>query len=146
MEVKTFSESELSGREKYRRNANNPYEFTEDPYAPWDVSSTGKVHTYNTEIKDRDIPYTKYEKEGYWLEKIKYDALIKAYKETGSLPIYLNYFQDGIGFWWNLLNVQPEWEWRWATDTTANGTYGQKKVKKLVTFVFPKDGKQFNYE
>ena len=100
--------------------------------------------TANVEIKDRDIEYTKYP--DYWLEKIKYDALIAAYKETGSLPIYLNFFRNNIGFYWNLLRIKPNWVWRQATETTADGTYGQKKVWKLVTFVYPKEGKRFIYE
>lgn len=143
-----FSEHEQTGREKFKKNISKgfKYEFTEDPYAKWDVSTTGRGHTYNVEIKDRDILFTKYLAEGYMLEKIKYDALMEAYEQTGSIPIYLNYFQEGVGFTWNLTKVNPVWRKAWCTETTADGTYGQKKVLKTVTYLFPKDGTRFNYE
>lgn len=141
-----FQEHEDKGRAKYARNATIAYEFMQPKFANWDVSSTGYGKTFNIEIKDRDIDIDKYANEGYWLEKTKYDALMQAYRETGSLPIYLNFFKNNIGFYWNLLKIQPKWVWRLATETTADGTYGQNKVWKLVTFVFPKEGKRFKYE
>ena len=88
--AKNFSDCELSGREKYERNTHLPHEFM-GQNDPWDVSSSGYIETYNIEIKDRDILYTKYARQGYWLEKFKYDALMAAYQETGSIPIYLNF-------------------------------------------------------
>ena len=139
-----FQEHEDKGRAKYARNATIAYEFMRPKFSNWDVSSTGHGKTFNIEIKDRDIEYTKYP--NYWLEKIKYDALVGAYKETGSLPIYLNFFKNNIGFYWNLLKIQPKWVWRLATETTADGTYGQNKVWKLVTFVYTEEGKRFSYE
>lgn len=143
--MKNFGNYELSGRMKYEANTTLPHQFTEQQYDPWDVSSTGHGHTFNIEIKDRDIEYTKYESEGYWLEKTKYDALMEAYRTTGSIPIYLNFFRGGIGFYWDLREIKPTWVSRLATKSTADGSYGEEKVWKTVTFVFPKDGNKIRY-
>ena len=142
--VKSFSDCELSGREKYERNTHLPHEFM-GQNDPWDVSSSAILETYNIEIKDRDILYTKYARQGYWLEKLKYDALMAAYQETGSIPIYLNFFKNNIGYYWDLRNAEPKWVWKEATKTTANGTYGEEKAWKLVTFLYPIEGRRFKY-
>ena len=142
--VKSFSDCELSGREKYERNTHLPHEFMGQNH-PWDVSSSAILETYNIEIKDRDILYTKYARQGYWLEKLKYDALMAAYIETGSIPIYLNFFRNNIGYYWDLRNAEPKWVWKEATKTTANGTYGEEKAWKLVTFLYPIEGRRFKY-
>ena len=148
----SFEQHEDKGRDKMRRvyNVSGIRLFTfygQDSKIDTSFTADTKYRknlTANVEIKDRDIEYTKYP--NYWLEKIKYDALVGAYKETGSLPIYLNFFKNNIGFYWNLLKIQPKWVWRLATETTADGTYGQNKVWKLVTFVYPEEGKRFKYE
>lgn len=142
----TYQEHEDKGREKYDRICTIAHEFTKDKFAKWDVSATGESHTFNVEIKDRDIPFTKYEADGYLLEKNKFDALLEAYRETGSIPVYLNFFQGNTGIWWDLRDINPKWEKRWCTSTTAEGTYGQNKELKDVTFVFPNDGRKFRYE
>lgn len=142
--IKDFTESELSGREKYERNTHLPHEFMGQNH-PWDVSSSAILETYNIEIKDRDILYTKYARQGYWLEKYKYDALMAAYQETGSIPIYLNFFKNNIGYYWDLRNAEPKWVWKEATKTTANGTYGEEKTWKRVTFLYPIEGRRFKY-
>lgn len=144
--MKDFSDCELSGRLKYERNTRLPHEFTPRQYDAWDVSSTGHGETYNIEIKDRDIEYSKYAKEGYWLEKVKYDALMAAYAETGSIPIYLNFFKNNVGYYWDLRRTDPKWVWKQATKTTADGTYGEERVSKQVTFLLPIDGRRFRYE
>lgn len=141
-----FSEHEDKGREKFKRNCKHAYQFTPNKFDKWDASTTGEGKTFNIEIKDRDIPYEKYEADGFLLEKIKYDALIAAYKQTGSIPIYLNFFQANTGFWWDLRGINPTWEKRWCTSTTADDTYGEKKELKDVTFVYPSEGRKFRYE
>ena len=144
-----FSEHEQKGRDKYERNCTIPHEYTKGKYAPWDVSATSDTSTFNIEIKDRDISYLKYASVGFWFEKTKYDPLMEAYRLTGSKPIFLVYLQDGIGIWWDLSELDSskiKWEKRWATKTTANGTYGQEKEEKTVMFLFPKYGHKFNYE
>ena len=144
----TYEEHEERGREKFERNCKLPHTFTNQS-DKWDVSTTGHDNTFNIEIKDRDIPYTKYAEEGYWLEKIKYDALMQAFSKTGSLPIYLNYFQDNIGIYWKLSALDTtkiKWVQRYATKSTAEGTYGAERVLKTVMFLLPDDGRKFKYE
>ena len=142
----TFQQHEDKGREKYEAMCRIPHDYTKGQYAKWDVSATAKTDTFNIELKDRDIPYTRYADEGFLLEKIKYDALLEAYRETGSIPIYMNFFQDNVGYYWNLLDIEPVWETVNCTTTTADGTYGNKRVGKLVTKLLPVDGVRFNYE
>lgn len=150
--TKTFSECEKSGRRKAHGFLRRYLRLEDmlDPYWNWDMSGTGRTdntRTYNFEIKDRDIQYALYASKGFILEYTKYDALMKAHRKTGSLPYYLNFFQDGIGMSWNLLKLKEHrWFWKWCTETTADGTYGEKKVLKYVTYVFPDEGKQFIYD
>lgn len=144
--MKDFGDYEMSGRKKYEANTTTPHRFTENEFDYWDVSSTSNTKTFNIEIKDRDIEYTKYESDGYWLEKTKYTALMEAYTLTGSIPIYLNFFKNNIAFYWDLRKIEPVWVSRAATKNTANGTYGKEKVMKTVTFVYPKDGIKIKYK
>lgn len=142
-----FGERERIGREKFERMWGRfPHEFTTGKYAPWDVSITGKTKTCNIEIKDKDEPISKWEKQGFILEVFKYVKLIAAYKLTGSLPIYLNFFQNGDAFSCNLLDIEPNWEWRLCTSTTADGTYGEVKEWKYVTMIPFDKVKKFKYE
>lgn len=144
-----YQEYEEKGRAKFERNCSLPHKFTKGEYDSYDVSTTGHANTFNIEIKDREIKFEKYADDGFWLEKTKFDALMKAFRKTGSLPIYLNYFQEGIGIFWDLSKIEPErikWKKILATEKTANGTYGKTKVKKTVVFLFPKEGRKFRYE
>lgn len=147
---KGFSERERVGREKlerlYQKRGITQYEFTPNKYDAWDSSYTAETDcTYNIEIKDKDEPIMKWYERGIILEKKKYTPMIKAYNETGSEPLYINFFQDGEGFWANLLDITPKWVWKLCTETTANGTYGQNKVWKKVTFIMPEEGYRFKY-
>lgn len=142
----TYQEYENKGRKKLAGYIEWPLEFQTDIFAHYDASYTSDTHTFNAEVKDRDIPFEKYAAYGFMLEKIKYDALMAAYSETGSIPTYWNFFQQGIGCAWNLLKIMsPKWEWKLCTKATAEGEYGKEKELKLVTFVFPIDGEMFNY-
>ena len=148
----TYKQYEDLGRQKmrelYKRWKVKHFEFTKGKYDSWDSSFTGKSGTYNVEIKNRDIPFELYEKKGFMLEKIKYDALMEAYYETGSLPIYINFYQHGKGFWYNLLDIDPnvEWETGEYTKSTANGTYGKEKKEKEAIFLFIDEKHKFQYE
>lgn len=147
---KGFTEREILGREKlkrlYKKKGIEKYEFTQGVYDPWDSSYTGNSGTYNVEIKDKDEPLMKWYEKGIILEKKKYVPMIKAYEETDSEPLYINFFQDGEGFWANLLDITPKWVWKLCTKTSANGTYGMEKEWKEVTFIMPKEGHRFKYE
>lgn len=147
----SYEEHERRCTAKFERTkfAKHPHEHTSGKYDSWDMSLTARTNsedTYNIEMKNRDIPYDKYADEGFMVEKIKYDALMEAYRETGSKPIFMVFFRDG-GYYCNLLDIpDPEWIFMWCTKSTADGTYGNKKVRKEVMLVYPKDGKRFTYE
>ena len=146
---KGFSERERVGREKlerlYKKRGITQYEFTQGKYDPWDSSCTADTGTFNLEIKDKDEPIMKWLPCGVLLERKKYTPMIQAYEDTGSIPIYMNFFQNGEGFWANLLDITPKWEKVWCTKTTADGTYGKEKVLKELTFIMPEEGYRFKY-
>lgn len=141
----TFQGYEDKGRQKFEGICHKPHEYTKGMYDKWDVSVTADTDTFNLELKDRDIPFEKYAHKGFLLERIKFDALLAAYRETGSKPIYMNFFQEGVGMWWNLLEVEPVWKVILCTDTTADGTYGNKKVDKEVVLLSTESGRKFRY-
>lgn len=144
----SFQEHEEICRTIFESVCDIPNESTEYTYAYWDKSATGKSHTFNIEIKYRHIDEEKkrkYDKEGYWLEYTKYEALMKAYNETGSLPIYVTFIKGGTGYEWNLLNIEPEWSEVYATTTTANGTYNKERRKKRACFPLPNQGREIKW-
>lgn len=154
--IVTFTENQsTSGRNKFWRKFKNHkvyITFTEDTDS-WDANVSSQTGTAIVEIKDRDIQYDAYDRpgkrDGYMIEKLKYEPMMAAYEASGCTPIFMIFFQDGIGYWWDLSEYDSDnikWEKMWCTHTTANGTYG--KHKKLKTFfnVFLKDGKRFYYE
>lgn len=153
-EVRFDEGQKNSGRDKYERKFGHiPHEFTKGIYDSWDVNVTADSGTAIVEIKDRDIQFDKYDRpgkrDGYMIEEIKYIPMMKAYRASGCTPVFIIFFQDGIGYWWDLSAYDPEeitWEEKWCTETTADGSYG--KVKRLKKFfnVFLKDGKRFKYE
>ena len=143
----TFEEHEDKGRAKFERKwGKYRHEYTTGKYAPWDVSMTANTTSYNIEIKNKNEPIDKWEKQGFILEIFKYVKLVEAYMLTGSIPIYLNFFNNGDGFYCNLLDLDPKWEWRECTSTTAEGTYGQDKKPKYVTMIPPELVTKFKYE
>lgn len=141
----TFMEREAIGRTIFASITTLPHEFTPWKYDRYDVSITAGTVTANAEIKYRYILRTKWDANGYWLEKTKYDALMEAYHKTGSIPIFYTFLRDGVGYRWDLRKLNPEWKWEWATETTAEGQYGEKKVRKLVCHPLPKEGKEVRW-
>ena len=141
-----FGRRESIGRKKFEINWGHfKHEYTQGKFDPWDVSVTAKTTTYNIEIKDKNEPMSKWEDEGFMLEILKYVKLMGAYKATGSLPIYLNFFSNGEGFSCNLADIKPKWEFRLCTKTTEDGTYGKEKEWKYVTMIPSDKVKKFKY-
>ena len=141
-----FQEREKLGRTIFASIAvHSDYEFTKGKYDSWDVSGTADTYTYNAEIKYRYILRDKYDKEGYWLEKEKYDALMDAYKETKSIPYFITFVRNGVGYYWNLLKLDPVWKKEWATASSANGTYKKGEKEKLVYHPLPREGKELKW-
>lgn len=142
----TTKECEKRGREIFAHLCKAQSAETRDEYNHVDVGVTAGTNTFNVEIKYRDFPCSLYAKGGYLLEKIKYDALLAAYKKTGSIPYYVNYFSDGLGINWDLRKIsKPEFVWRLLPAGTADDC-GKKKVWKLVAYISGDEGFKFNYE
>ena len=127
--------AEKKGRDKLKRDFINSltevkFEFTDDEYDHIDCFATAGTRTFAIEIKNRDIPMNRYEKKGYILEKIKYDALIDTYKTKGYIPLYRCYFQDGQ-LTWDLTEIDAIVEYMFCTKTTATN-YGDKIEKEII--------------
>ena len=141
----TYKEREIIGRAIFASICNKHYRFTKGEFDSWDVSTTGKTNTFNIEIKYRYILREKYDEDGYWLEEWKYNELMEAYRETGSIPYFITFLRDGVGYVWNLLDLDPVFEKRLATKSTANGTYGKEKKFKSVCYPMPSEGKEIRW-
>lgn len=141
----TFSEHEQIGRIIYSSITPEPHEFMEWQYARYDASATAGTVTSNAEIKYRHILREKWDKLGYWLEKTKYDALMNAYMETGSIPLFYTFLREGVGYYWDLRKLNPIWKWEKATATTADGQYGKIKVWKEVCHPMPNEGYELKW-
>lgn len=144
----TAWQREILGRNIYDAVCTIPHDFTTGIFDKWDASATGKTHSYNLEIKFRWLTPDKksrYDNEGYWLERTKYKALMEEYKKTGSIPCYITYIKGGTGYLWNLLDLKPKWEWREATTKSSGGEYGKEKKPKLVCYPLPKEGREFSW-
>lgn len=77
--------------------------LTENLYSRYDIDLTGKT-IYIVEVKDRDEDSTKYDEQGWILQKDKYDALM----QINPNAIYLNTFTDGQYALWFLKDVIDE--------------------------------------
>lgn len=141
----TFLEHEEIGRTIYSSIMEFPHEFTQGKYDSYDASVTAGTITANAEIKFRFILREKWDSKGYWLEKTKYDALMDAYRATGSLPMFYTFLLNGVGYRWDLRKLKPNWVWKLATDVSAEGRYNERKVWKLVCHPMPKDGKELKW-
>ena len=128
----------------YRSFTKNPYHiYSEDPFSIIDASETARTDsslTYDIEYKYRhllrgDYRRERYDREGWWFEKTKYDALMEAYYRTGSLPCYYVFLPRGEGYAWSLKNIKPEWKSIIANDVTAGGLYGLRKREKEAIFL-----------
>lgn len=141
----SFRVREIIGRKIYDSISRIPHEYTNGQFDSFDASATAKTSTFNIEIKYRFILREKYDDKGYYLEKIKYDALMDAYKETGSIPLFFTFVRGGVGYYWDLRKLNPVWKWELATSTSASGTYGEKKELKEVCHPFPSEGVEISW-
>ena len=128
----------------FRSFTKNPYHiYSEDPMHKIDASETARTDsslTYVIEYKYRhllrgDARRERYNRDGWWLERTKYDALMEAYYKTGSLPCYYVFLPRGEGYAGSLKNVKPEWKSIMANDITSAGLYGERKRPKEAIFL-----------
>lgn len=129
----TTQEYEQKGRQKLKADFDASdcemiYEFTDERYDSIDCFATACTGVrYAIEIKNRDISISKYDK--ILLEKVKYDALIDAYKK-GYRPIYRCYFKDGCLTWdLSLINIDNRVEQMPCAISTQEY---DRKVEKTV--------------
>lgn len=114
--------------------------LTENLYSRYDIDLTGKT-IYIVEVKDRDEDSTKYDEQGWILQKDKYDALMQINKNA----IYLNTFKDGQYALWFLNEVIEEdtpTQMKECWHTTVKKDY---KEEKPVYYLHLKDAKIVGY-
>lgn len=132
-----FTKAELEGRNVWNTTLSGRIEdikFTESKYDPVDGYLTGKTGTEVVfELKKRDINSGTYEKEGYIIEKVKYDALMDNYRKTNHIPYYVNIFNDCIKMW-DIRDLKPDFETKYCTATTAEN-YKKGGKPKLVYLI-----------
>lgn len=135
-----FGKAEQVGRQTWFNILTNGNYNIEDLY--FTPSKYDKVDGYMSaphqnnkvwfEIKRRNIQSADYEKEGYILEKIKYDALHKVYS-NGDYGWYINIFDDCIKIW-DVSLLTPKFEWKNCTATTVEN-YKKGEKPKLVYLI-----------
>lgn len=140
-----FEKSEIIGRERALKALKHisPKFRThtqENIKARYDIDLTGKT-VYIVECKDRDEDSTKYDEQGWILQKDKYDALMQINKNA----IYLNTFKDGQYALWFLKDVIDEHTptvMKECWHTTVKKDY---KEEKPVYYLHLKDAKITGY-
>ena len=68
------------------------------------TTKNNKEVWYAIELKDRKMPHTKYQYDGYIIEDHKIKELMNA-ANKGYRPLYLNSFNDDYVIIWNLNNI-----------------------------------------
>lgn len=150
--MNNFEMHENKGRAKLRRLLElSPkvelYHFTDDPYNHIDVFITGVSNcTSAIEIKDREIPSTKYDT--VMIEKTKVDALTKAYEESGYTPYFLTLFNDGIAYLWNLnnLDLSEKNEKKMKCTPSCAENYQKCGVEKTVFLLNKEQAKKIKWK
>ena len=117
--------------------------WTEEEFAWVDGYSTGFPISNQTavlEVKRRNEPSSKWEKEGYIFEFDKFNEM-KAMQDDNNLALYINVFDDLILAWdFGQTNAKDlKWSWRKCTHKTSEGLYGQEMVNKKVTYLKKED-------
>lgn len=130
----TVEQYEQKGRNKLKADFDNAecemmYEFTDtgnhiDCYA---TACTGEK--YAIEIKNRDIPFDKYDT--ILLEWTKYDALMQEYA-LGYTPLFRCYFRDAV-FTWDIskIDIEGRIEKMFCTKKTFEN-YGNRIEKEVI--------------
>lgn len=147
-----FKESEVLGREIFKQTLScsskvNNYYFTEDQYCPVDVIWENNDEKYVGEIKYRS-GYTSTDKiiqnGGALLEKSKYDELKEYQYNSGYTPIYITEFSDGVGYIWDLSDMNNiTWSDKFLPKTT-NANNGKRD--KAITYLPLDKGKRFKFK
>lgn len=139
-----FQRKEDEGRRKFAKlfQGAQDIKFTTDKYDKVDAYVTGFTGEVAVmEIKNRDIPSTKYAEEGYILEENKYKALMDKYLEEGYSPYYISFFNDDVWYIWDCRDVDNrKILLQYCTSSTAEN-YHRGEVEKRVFHLKPEDAK-----
>ena len=138
MADRTFSECELLGRNKCTEYfPEYTYDYTQDPYCPYDFTSTATTNpdrTYVGEIKyyieDKSSEYYR-PHDKFKDYQIDYDKLKKVETEAlarNGVPVLVVFFSDST-YVWNLTE-DKEWEdnKRWVWTNAEGVNYGRKTL------------------
>lgn len=147
--MNNFLKCEEKGRKIFKKIlVNSPkvfsFMFTEDEYCPYDVEWKNIDDTmYVGELKYRDR-YASTDKiiqdEGALLEKYKFDTIKSYYPYDKHL--YIMMFSDGVGYIWDLDNIEPKWKTKRCPKTTAEES--DDTVKIIATLPLS-EGKRFTF-
>lgn len=135
-EVYGCSPSDVLGKIEYARHfehlssGETAYHFTEYVYEKYDVHFDSCSRA--DEIKYRDISASKYVKDGYVLEKTKYDCLKQF--DKGYFMCYFK--QSNLFMVWDINKINPKWEIRYCAKDCQFGGYKQKKPKIVTDLPF----------
>lgn len=131
-----FELNEQIGRQIFKdkmSGLNVDFNFTQGKYDPYDVSWVADGKLRIAEIKYRHNYDSKYlEKNGFLIEKYKYDALMNEAKRLNAIPIYIVITSDHKLYWFNLVDYEPKWMEKEMPLTTSGN---QKIIKKVVSFL-----------
>ena len=106
-------------------------EMSTERYSKHDcISKSAKLYI---ELKSRNTHY-----DDLLIEKIKYDAIIKAAVESELYPLYINSTPDGIWSFDLFSMGNLEWEDRWLPAKTEFPNGGNKT--KVVGYLHIRDG------
>lgn len=144
IQPKTSDEYEDAARKRWEKIISGrvqDYYFTKDKYDPVDgylTGNTGQLVVF--ELKNRDVPFSKYEKEGFLIEKKKWLGVMGKYTENKQdQALYVNLFQDRDIAWDISKLPEPEWDLLPCTRRTCDGGYKRGEVNKLVGKLWRKD-------
>jgi hypothetical protein len=97
---------------------NDPLSLTEEQYNNIDVTNK----EYVIELKNRER-YTPHDFNGSFIEKIKFDGLVKKAEYQKKIPGYIVRFSDGSYYAWNLTSVAAERDLEWRSQLLPRNTH-----------------------
>ena len=103
----------------------------DNPYSSWDIYNDKVVG----ELKHRRMPYSLYAKDGYILEKYKFNKLVERAKSNEETILYINTFDDKTLVWWNLSKlIDEKYDFYWHNMSMKKTTdfEDNSQIDKLI--------------
>lgn len=146
-----FTQAELKGRDIYNKmllnnKKINKVNFTENRFDFFDVDYySGETKHFIVELKYREN-YSSTNKliqnEGVVLEKFKYDKILNYALINNCEAYYVMMFNDGIGYSFNLKEIQPIFKEKMLPKTSCGNN---QFIKKIVAIIPIEKGKKFYF-